>query len=363
MLTTTATELPRIMQCIGSRLMPAALPPDFDHEARDEGNAAHWLAKEWFEGREHSPGTKAPNGWVLTDDMIEHVGTYLSALECGTMEVDLTWGTDAFEVRCRADHVVYDTGDTTPYATEEPTKILTIDDFKYGWRLVDPFENWTLIAYAIGWCIRNGASPAVIRLRIHQPRPYHPDGPCREWRLSYEELLRYHAQIQARLMHPSDDLQTGPQCAKCHARFDCPAYRMASMNAIDVTTDTVFSDALPNHILAHEYDTLTLAESIIKDRREALQELMTHKIRSGAVIQGYALKERYAQTRWKPGLTGDVLSIAVGVNLRKDGLVTPAEAKRRGVSDEAIAALTDRPSIGTKLERIDVQREAAKRHG
>lgn len=354
MLVTTATELPRLMVCIGSRLMPAALPPDFDHEARDEGIAAHWLAKEWFEGREHPPGTKAPNGWVLTDDMNEHVASYVSALECGTMECDLTWGTDAFEVRSRADHVHY-------YDPLGGT--LTVDDFKYGWRLVDPFENWTLIAYAIGWCIRNGASPAVIRLRIHQPRPYHPDGPLREWRLSYDELLRYHAQIQARLMHPSDDLHTGPQCAKCHALADCPAARMASMNAIDATTDRAFSDALPNHILAHEYDTLTLAESIIKDRREALEELMTHKIRTGTVIAGYALKQRYAQTRWKPGLTGDTMSMVTGVDLRKDGLVTPAEAKRRGVSETSIAALTERPSIGTKLEKIDVQREAAKRHG
>jgi hypothetical protein len=363
MLITTATELPRLMTCIGSRLMPAALPPDFDHEARDEGIAAHWLAKQWFEGREHPAGTKAPNGWVVTTDMIEAVAEYVSALECGQMEIDLTFGTDAFEVRCRADHVVYDRGDYSHTATEEPTSILTIDDFKYGWRLVDPFENWTLIAYAIGWCIRNGASPALIRLRIHQPRPYHPDGPCREWRLSYDELLRYHARIQYRLSHPSDELQTSPQCAKCHALAGCPTARAASMNAIDATSDTAFSDALPNPILAHELDTLRYAEQIIKDRREALEELMTHKIQSGQVIAGYALKQRFANRTWKPGLSGDVLSMVAGVNLRKDGLVTPAEAERRGVSKEGIAALTDRPSIGVKLERIDADREGRKAFG
>jgi hypothetical protein len=360
MLITTATELPRLMTCIGSRLMPAALPPDFDHEARDEGIAAHWLAKQWFEGREHPAGTKAPNGWVVTTDMIEAVAEYVSALECGQMEIDLTFGTDAFEVRCRADHVAWLCHPNDQH--QQPYELI-IDDFKYGWRLVDPFENWTLIAYAIGWCIRNGASPHVIRLRIHQPRPYHPDGPCREWRLSYDELLRYHARIQYRLSHLSDELQTSPRCSDCHARFDCPAYREASMNAIDVAVQTVFSDTLPNPILAHELDTLRYAEQIISDRREALEELMTHKIQSGQVIAGYALKQRLAQTRWKPGLTGDMLSIAAGVDLRKDGLVTPAEAKRRGVSETAIAALTDRPSIGVKLERIDADREGRKAFG
>jgi hypothetical protein len=352
-LTTTATELPRVMQCIGSINMPAALPPDHDHEARDEGNAAHWLAKEWFDGRVYAPsavGTKAYNGYVITEEMVENVHTYLSALDCGAMETETTFDGEGWEVRGRADHICCN------------SHTLTIDDFKYGWRLVSPEENYTLIAHAIGWCIRNQAAPREIVLRIHQPRPYHPDGPCREWRLSYVDLMTYYSAIAKRLSETPDTLQTGPQCAKCHALATCPAARAASMNAIDAS-GVAFSDDLPDGVLAYEYETLEQAAATIKNRFEALEELMTHRIKSGNVINGYALKQRLAQTRWKPGLSGVMLSAMTGVDLLKDGIVTPAEAKRRGVSKETVEALTDRPVIGTKLERIDANREARRWFG
>jgi hypothetical protein len=362
MLTTTATELPRLMQCIGSINMPAALPPDHDHEARDEGNAAHWLAKEIFDGRVYAPcavGNKAYNGYVITEEMVENVQTYLSALDCGTMETETTFNGVGWEVRGRADHISWQCHPNDQYETPH---VLTVDDFKYGWRLVSPEENYTLIAHAIGWCIRNQAAPREIVLRIHQPRPYHPDGPCREWRLSYVDLMSYYSRIAARLSEATDTLATGPMCAKCHALATCSKAREASMNAIDAS-GVAFSDTLPDHVLAYEYETLEQAAAVIKARYEALEELMTHRIKSGNVINGYALKQRLAQTRWKPGLTGEALSAATGVDLRKDGIVTPAEAKRRGVSKETVEALTDRPVIGAKLERIDADREARRWFG
>lgn len=360
MLVTTATELPRLMACIGSRLMPAALPPDHDHEARDEGIAAHWTAQQMHKGQEIPIGTRAPNGYIITADMIEHVLTYIDALEpSGTMEVDCTFSSDTYELRARADHIVWE---CHPNDQHQSAYILTIDDFKYGWRLVSPEHNWTLIAYAIGWCIKHQETPATIIFRIHQPRPYHPDGPMREWRISYEELLRLHAQINNRLRNPTNELVTSPQCAKCHALADCPTAREASMNAIDAS-GVAFSDTLPDHVLAYELDVLRQAQTVIDNRAEALEELMTHKIKMGGVINGWHLKPRYAQTRWKPGMTGQALSAATGVNLLKDGVVTPAEAKRRGVPEAVVTALTERPPIGSKLERIDADAVGRKHFG
>lgn len=356
MLITTATELPRLMVCIGSRNMPAALPPDHDHEARDEGNAAHWLAKEAFEGRAVVPGQKAYNGYVITEEMMDHVKTYLDALDLGQMEIETTFAGANWEVRGRADHIV----SRVNIAMGE---CLIVDDFKYGYRLVEPMNNWTLLAHAIGWCIRYQATPAAIILRIHQPRPYHPDGPTRQWMLSYGELMSYYAEINERLSNPTDELRSRLDvCAKCHAHPTCPAARQAGYNAIDATS-LAFSDTLPDDVLANELTTLNYAMATIKNRAEALDELMTHKIKNGAVIPGYALKTRYAQTRWKTGMSGEALSAATGRKLTKDSIVTPAEAKRRGVPEAVVAALTERPSIGTKLERIDADQVARKIFG
>jgi len=364
-LITTATELPRLMVCIGSRLMPAMLPADSNREARDEGNAAHWLAEQLFKGVPVASGAVAFNGYIITDEMIEHVRGYASALNCGELECDTSYSGENWEVRGRADHLVYEpAGVAPPLSVIQPYSTLTIDDFKYGWRLVSPERNFTLLSHAIGWCQRPGnPTPDHIVLRIHQPRPYHPDGPLREWSCSYSDLIGYYKQIQARLAYPDATLTTSlEQCAKCHALAGCPAARTAGMNAIDASM-LAFSDNLPKDVLTHELETLRQASVMIENRRDALEELISHRISSGDVFNGYVLERRYGHARFKPGLTGKMLSIAAGVDLTKDGTVTPAEAKRRGVNEAAIAALTERPLLPSKLKAVDVDSRARRIFG
>lgn len=348
----TATELPRILHCMGSHSMPAAIPGGGDTALRDEGNAAHWLAEQMFNGAQVGAGSVAPNGYVITDDMVEHVSSYVSALDCGEMEVDTSYSGASWEVRGRADHLKFREGGGSAL------HVLTIDDFKYGWRLVSPERNYTLMSHAIGYIVRTQQRPDRIALRIHQPRPYHPDGPLREWSCSFEELMGFYSQIDARLSNPTDELLTSVEhCAKCHALATCPAARAASMNAIDAA-DLVFSDDLPKPVLTSEMETLRLAVAMIEARRDAIEELITHRIKAGDVFDGYLLERRYGQRRWKPGLGGATLSALAGVDLSKDGIVTPAEAERRGVSKEAVAALTDRPLLDPKLKAVDVDARA-----
>lgn len=356
-LITTATELPRLMHCIGSRNMQAALPPDHDHEARDEGTAAHWLANAWFHGSQHAAGTKAPNGYVITDEMVDHVGTYISALDCGEIEVETTFSGADWEVRARADHIKLMAGVACGAGT------LTIDEFKYGHRLVSPVNNWTLIAHAAGYCLARSIQPERIVFRVHQPRAYHPDGALRTWEIDYATLCSLYGQIDIRLSNPTNELLTGVDiCAKCHALPTCPAARQASMNAIDAA-NIGFNDTLPADTLIYEYELLQRAEATIKNRREAVGELMTHRINSGTVFNGYGLKPRLANSRWKPGITAEAITLASGVDVRKIDTVTPAEAKRRGMSEDVVKALTERPIIGTKLERIDADATARKHFG
>ncbi len=356
MISVTATELARVMHCFGSLNMPRAVPHSADREARDKGNAEHWLAEQMFQGLPFAAGVQAPNGYVITDEMIEAVSAYVSALDVGEMEIDTSYAGDGWEVRGRADHVVFRVDGY--HAGGMSLSCLTIDDYKGGWRIVEPTRNWTLISHAIGWVIRNETAPDRIVLRIHQPRPYHSDGPLREWSCSYEELMGFYHQIAARLSNPTDELVTGlGWCAKCPALALCPAARQASMNAIDAST-VAFDDSLPKDVLTHELDTLRMAVDTIKNRADALDELISHRIRQGEVFEGWALERRYGQRRWKPGMTGQVLSLAAGVDLVKDAVVTPAEAERRGVPKEAVAALTDRPLLDPKLKRIDADAKA-----
>lgn len=362
-LSVTATDLHRVMHCIGSIHMSAALPPDMDTEARDEGNAADWLAIELFEGRSVSVGARAPNGWIITDEMLDHVNQYLGALDCGAVQVNTSFEGVGWDVRGRCDHRVY-----RPYdAQDGSAAVLVIDDLKYGHRLVSPEWNWTLLAHAIGCCIREYLVPERITLRIHQPRAYHPDGPLRSWSISYVDLMDCYSRIAQRLSNPTDELVTGLDwCAKCHALPTCPAARSASMNAIDAAC-IGFDDALPNDTLAYEMDLLRRSYTTIKARADALEELITHKVRSGERVshngRSAQLKPRLGQRTWAKGLNGKALSAATGLDLVKDSAVTPAEAERRGAPSELVKLLTERPNIGTKLEWIDVDATARRAFG
>lgn len=352
MLITTATELPRLIQCIGSRAMPRSLPKDHDKQATDEGNAAHWLAEQIIDGSvDPRAGLTAPNGHIVTDDMIEHVRTYISNLDFGEVERDTTHAGTNWQINGRADHIQFRDNE------------LTVDDFKYGWGIVSPVENWTLISHAIGWIKSTRIIPAKITMRIHQPRPYHQDGPVRSWTIDYNKLLDFSRRIDNRLENPPElELVTGPLCRKCHALPTCNAAREASVNAIDVAT-TGFTDEIANDVLSHQYEMMERAKAMIEARFDAVKELMTHRVKTGEVIEGYALESRYAQRRWKTGSNPDFLKVVTGKDLSKDGLVTPAEAERRGVDPATVKAFTERPMIGSKLTKIDVNAKAAKYFG
>lgn len=347
MLITTADNLPRLMNCNGSRLMSRIVPIEANQAARDEGNAADWAAERLFTGEGVKDGDRAPNGHIVTSDMIDHVSEYVKALDCGTMQCVTSFGTDRWQINGRADHLKF-------IGTDSGTLdgVLTVDDLKYGYRLIEPFENWTLIAHAAGYCVANQVLPSTIILRIHQPRAYHPEGPLREWRLSYDELMTYYQRIDASLSNPSDMLQTGDWCYRCFAHPTCPAARMTSMNGVDMST-LAFNDDLPSEMLAYELELLKTAKSRLDGRLDALEELAMHRARKGDIIPGHALETRYANTRFIPGISGEALTLVSGVDCVKSGTITPAEFKRRGGSQAMYETLTERPLIGSKLVRVN----------
>lgn len=365
MISTTATDLPRVMQCTGSVDMPASLPPSIMDEARLEGNAAHLLAQAMFHGQPVHVGMRVSNGYIVTDEMLEYTSEYVSALDCGQMEVNTSWD----EVRGRCDHLKYEPSRVVGYINggngnvlEDCEAILTIDEFKTGYRLVEVFENWTLLSHAIGWCIQNQIAPDLIVLRVHQPRAFHQDGPLRVWSIDYPTLMGYHARILARLSTDTPILQTGPKCMGCPAESTCPAARNRDMRAIDATS-VVFTDDLPDGALTAQYELLDYALKSMESRRDALAELMMHRITQGRPMPNYTLKPRYGHTKWNTGMSGAMLTAMSGVDCTKDAICTPAEAKRRGVSEEVVKALTHRPSIGSKLTKIDAEREVRNAFG
>lgn len=352
-----ADDLPRFMACNGSRLLAASVPPtQGDTAARDEGTAAHYMATTAFNNVmtvEEMINRKAPNGVYMTEEMGEHVKNYLDTLTVHAgfanfalraMEIQ----TDHENVNGRCDYGAF-TNDGN----------LTIADFKYGWRIVEPEMNWTLISHAIAITNNLPEYPRSITCAIYQPRPYHRDGDFRKWIIGFPELQALRDQLYTALRNPSNQLHTSNFCGKCPANATCPAARLAGMNSIEAT-ETAHNDDMSNNELSIELDNLNRAQDMIKSRLEALEELAKHRIKAGQVVDNYSVEMGLGKTIFKPEITADLLQALTCKDLSVKKLVTPAEAKRQGVNPDFLASITTRPTTGVKLVRISANKKAEK---
>lgn len=350
----TATDLPRFMDCNGSRLMEGFQPAISDDTARNEGNAAHWLIQQIAGGHfagEELIDRKAYNGVFIGVDMLENVSAFLEGKgRGGQIEYETTFRDPGgkWEVRSRADRIKYDNGD------------LYVDDFKYGWGVVEPENNWTLIAHAIGF-ISNNPTLAVrnIHFTIYQPRPHHPDGKIRTWTVTEPQLRMLYATLSETLTHPSDLLITNSHCGRCPAAVNCPAFRKAQMNAIDAS-EMAFNDKLENADLSYIYENIERAAKVLDGAQKAYKELMLHKMRLGEIMPNYSIENELSNRELKDFVTIDMVQAITGKRLTKEKLMTPKQMEDHGVPKEVVASFCERRNKGAKLVRISEDAKARK---
>lgn len=353
MLTVTATDLPRLMACNGSRLMGDHVPPiDRDDTIRNEGNAADWIVTQVYNGIstvEQLIGQKAPNGIYITAEMLDHLEEYLKAVIGGLIEVDTICAGETWQVNGRADLIKYD----------RDKQHLYVGDLKYGWGIVEPKNNWTLIAHAVGHALRNGLKVSNLTLTIYQPRPYHPSGTVRSYTYDGIEFGCFYPRINAILSNPSDILNTGSHCYKCPAHTVCPAARKAESNGIEAS-EKAFVNEIDNDNLSFQLDHLNRAMKVLKQAHDAYSELALHRTKQGQIINNYGLETDLANNTWYKHINADMLKVLTGKDLTKNQLITPAQAKKAGVSEIVVATLTERRNKGVKLVRVNADTKASK---
>lgn len=359
MITVRASALDRVMNCLGSVALADAVKVEYvQSDYAREGDAAHWVAQRFAEESMDPakvPAT-APNGVPITAEMIEHAQAYASRIPKLESGPDMLWvegrvdwqALPNVKIGCRVDASWIDDG------------ALHVRDYKFGWRVVEPDNNWQLIAGAMG-VMRVLAKetterlPQRIILSIDQPRPYHPAGTLRSWEISFDELVTLYQQIIRQLERlPSDALATGDHCGTCGAGEAgvCPAFLRATHNAIDVAMTGGAID-VPLPVVARELATLDRAAAILKQRQEWLEAQAVAALKSDPQsLPGYALETQYGHTTWT--IDAAALKQLTNADVEQPAkLITPAEAKRRGVSEEVIKANTKRPVTGQKLVRRD----------
>lgn len=361
MISLTATELPRVIACNGSRLLGKLPEFEPDDTARKEGNTVHWLIEQVFSGQFTSSeliDRKSPDGVYITPEMVERIKTYLSEIK-GFIEYDTSFEGFGYIIKGRADNISFQDG------------ILTVSDFKYGWRLVEVEENWTLIAHAIGFLLPYVQSEEInvlndikrIDFKIYQPRPYHPNGEVRIWSINAQQLLDYHNKLNAIMSNLTDVCSTGDHCKGCGSFAICPSAVKASMNSIDVS-EKVFDFEIADEKLPPLLDDLHKAKKMIETSIKAYEDVACHRIKSGRVIEGYALEQGMSNRQWNEGITPEIIEIITGRNdLVEKKLVSPAQAEKKGLDEELVKSLTDRKKTSLKLCKINPTKKVEKIFG
>lgn len=329
----------RRVQCPGSTRAEEGRP-ETDRTAAEEGTAAHFAASEMLAGNVVAEGQIAPNGLVLTEEMLDGAEVYDANVRGVLREVGLTPEQGHIEKPLpihRIHPLSFGTPDFWIAWWVGAVLHIALWDFKFGYRFVDAYENWQAIEYLAGILALFPDVPdtrVVCTVRIVQPRSYHRDGPVRTWEVRAVDI-RAHINVASNAAHaalnPDAPFKTGPECAECKARAACPTFLRSTNNAIDESTrDQPFD--LPPAALSAQLRVVRAALKRLQACDVALSEQVQAHNRAGVIVPGWTVETGGGRLRWSaPVETIIGAGKVLGLDLTKTTqVVTPTQAEARG---------------------------------
>lgn len=373
------SSLARTVQCAASVKLEALFPETEDGVEAAEGTAVHWAASEQLHGVLLDPGVRAPNGVVLTTEMLEAADMWLDHVTATVAMCGLKPGDGKIEQRVAIPRIHPLMWGTPDFRATLPTKVrptIYVADLKYGHRLVDVFENYQLLAYAVGAWQEMGSPPDFeidVLLSIVQPRAPHPQGPVRTWRFRLDEaraLINIASnQCHAALTDPAVTgrvipARTGPECRDCRARHACTTLQQAAFNAVDESGKPQVFEPSPA-ALALEVRVLREAQDRLKARLSGLEAQAEAKLRAGQRIPGLALQAASnGRLVWKrPAEEVIALGGLMGVSVaKKPEAITPLQAIKAGLPEALVSQYAER-TRGEMVLALDDGEEARRVFG
>lgn len=356
----------RWVPCPGSFAMESRYPEEEDSLPAKEGQAAHWVAAEGLQHMaQRSPkdlgcylGAQAPNGVIITEEMVLAAQAYLLdvATISGGVDKDATLFIEHPVDISTVHPMNRGTLDGAAYCIRKDGDTLTLWDFKFGWGIVSVYENWQLLDYALGVLQERETQgrplPQMVQLRVFQPRPYHPEGCARSWTLSLQELHGYLLRVRASAEQATKEgapCNTGPHCDNCKSRHACPALRRAGYRHREMVENPL-PDELSGDALGREVALLREAATLIENRLAGVEALALAEIKSGRPVPGWVADATLGNRKWS-GSREQVIEFGdlVGVDLSEPGAKSPAGAERAGVSKDLVNSYTERKPGALKL--------------
>lgn len=334
-------------KCDAQPRLAALAPPEVPSDPAREGTCAAWVAEMCLTGQalkaEELVGQTHENGWIVTDDMANHIQKYVD-------KIVSIGGSVHVERKVRLNQHIEGTPDA--YAIVDQAATLHGVDLKYGFEIVEPYRN-TQVAIYLGAILRGlTARGVVIRkviLAIYQPRAWHVHGVYREWVLLPEELMAFVQEIEAageRAQNPNALATPGAHCQYCPAAALCHAnahtlYRMHEAMSVETTRH------MTDEEMAEELKFLTKMDDMLSGRIRAVQTEAEARLKRGGHIPGWYLAERRGNRRLKYPV--DVVEALLQREISVKKPMTVAEIERQGVPVDIVKAISEFPAIEPKL--------------
>lgn len=313
-----------------------------ESDSRREGTCAGWAAELLITGAVDHPrelvGMQHSNGWVVDLEMAHHAAGFVEyCREFGPVTqaevpVELFGGL----IRGRLDTT------TDTIASGMTARIF---DLKYGWRPVEAHQNWSMLCYGLATCHN-----VDLEMHIYQPRPHHPDGPARVWRIEAHELEQWRAWLWAVATEARDNPRAspGPHCDRCPAQVSCVANARTGYHLYAAQAERRQHDHTAAELVG-ELRFLEMAEDVLAARRKAVAAEMEARMRKGEFMPGAVLKPRKGNRAWVADAEAIQLATGIDPYNRTPVLKSPAALEREGASKHMMKVLTDSPHIGFKI--------------
>ena len=316
----------------------------------DIGNASNYI------------GQTAANGVVFDNDMYDGALLYANDVYkfmCSTVLFDRV----KVEYPIKAPNIHEKSFGTCDACLHDIEKgHIYIWDYKFGFNVVEPYENWQLINYVSGLLHELGINGIAdqhltVHMRIVQPRAFHPDGPIRKWVVKASDLRPYFNQLEANAEKAlSDDAEanTGVHCKYCPGRHACTAALKAGNQLFEAASSPLPVE-LSDHALGVQLSLVRRALEQLKCLESGYETQVSSKIRAGQSVPGWTIQDTFGRLKWdKP--FHEVISMGSMMNkdLKKDELITPNQAMKLGIDGKVIMAYSSKSRSGVKIVESNV---------
>ena len=342
----------------------AADNPQEDTEDTLRGNAIHEVRHLLIDagmrgglGSTLKIGDTASNGTVIDDEMFEcgelAANVFLDEYRARVCKGGVQYGIEQ-KFKCSYIHPDnFGTPDGWIWCPND--RLLIIDDCKGGHVHVEVYENWQLINYVSGVAERlNLHNPDVaVWLRLVQPFSYHNDGPVRTWKTTLGALQgRYWPELSAAAYESlSDDRKctTGHQCHRCQNRHTCQAALQCGMELYE-TVMVPISSILSPDALGLQMKIVDRAMEQLTGLKTGYEEQVKATIKGGTAVPGWCMEPTVGREKWKSSIEEvKAMGELFGVNLIKDELITPNQARKAGIPNDVLSIYSGR-TTGLKLK-------------